>query len=49
MEKIRKIHKGFHEIYGTPKIAKKMRENGDPVSDKTVGNYMRKIRIKHSG
>ena len=32
--------------YGAPKIAKKMREWGDLISDKTVGNYMRKIGIK---
>ena len=46
MEEIRQIYKESHEIYGAPKIAEKMREKGDPVSDKTVGNYMRKIGIK---
>lgn len=39
MEEIRQIHKESHEIYGAPKIAKKMREDGDPISEKTVGNY----------
>ena len=29
MEKIRQIYKESHEIYGAPKIAKKMREQGD--------------------
>lgn len=46
IEQIRQIHKESHEIYGAPKIAKKMREWGDLISDKTVGNYMRKIGIK---
>ena len=46
MEEIRQIHKESHEIYGAPKIAKKMREDGDPISEKTVGNYMRKMGIR---
>ena len=46
MEEIRQIHKESHEIYGAPKTAKKMREKGDTVSDKTVGNFMRDIGIK---
>lgn len=46
IEQIRQIHKESHEIYGAPKIAKKMRERGNLISDKTVGNCMRKIGIK---
>lgn len=46
MEEIRQIHEESHEIYGAPKIAEKMRERGEHVSDKTVGNYMREIGIK---
>lgn len=32
-------------IYGTPKIAAKMRRDGERISDKTVGNYMREMGI----
>lgn len=46
MEEIRAIHAGAHEIYGAPKIAAKMRENGERISEKTVGNYMREMGIR---
>ncbi len=46
MEEIRVIHEESHEIYGAPKIAEKMRQNGDRVSDKTIGNYMREMGLR---
>ncbi len=46
MEEIKAIHEESHGIYGAPKIAEKMRRNGDRVSDKTVGNYMREMGIR---
>lgn len=46
MEETRQIHKESHEIYGAPKIAEEMRKKGDRISNKTVGNYMKKIGIK---
>lgn len=46
MEEIRQIHKESHEIYGAPKIADEMRKNEDRISNKTVGNYMRKTGVK---
>ncbi len=46
MEEIRAIHGESHEIYGAPKIAEKMRQNGDRISDKTVGNYMREMGLR---
>lgn len=53
MEETRQIHKESHEIYGAPKIAEEMRKKGDRISNKTVGNYMKKLGtkacyIKHS-
>ena len=46
MEKIRTIYEESHGIYGAPKIAAKMRRDGDRVSDKTVGNYMKEMGIR---
>ncbi len=45
MEEIRAIHEESHEIYGAPKIAEKMRQNGDRISDRTVGSYMREMGL----
>lgn len=45
MEEIKAIHEESHGIYGAPKIAAKMRRNGDRVSEKTVGNYMREMGL----
>ncbi len=36
MEEIRAIHGESHEIYEAPKIAEKMRQNGEGISNKTV-------------
>lgn len=46
MEEIRTIHEESHGIYGAPKIAAKMRWEGDRVSDKTVGNHMRGMGLR---
>ena len=46
MEEIRTIYEESHEIYGAPKIAAKMRQKGDKVSERTVGKYMREIGIR---
>ena len=46
IEEIRAIYEESHEIYGAPKIAAKMRQNGDNVSGRTVGKYMREIGIR---
>lgn len=46
MEEIRAIHAGSHEIYGASKIAARMRRNGESISEKTVGNYMRETGIR---
>ena len=46
MEEIKTIYEESHEIYGAPKIAAKMRQKGDKVSERTVGKYMREIGIR---
>lgn len=46
MEEIKAIYEESHEIYGAPKIAAKMRQKGDKVSERTVGKYMREIGIR---
>ena len=45
MKEIRAIYEESHGIYGAPKIAARMRRDGDRISDKTVGNYMREMGI----
>ena len=42
MDEILAIHEESHGIYGTPKIAAKMRGDGEQISEKTVGNYTRR-------
>ena len=46
METIRSIYAESHKIYGAPKIAAQMRKNGECISDKTVGNYMREMNLR---
>ena len=46
MEAVRAIHAESHEIYGAPKIAAKMREEGEQISERTVGNYMREMGLR---
>lgn len=46
MAEIKAIYEESHEIYGAPKIAAKMRQKGDKVSERTVGKYMRESGIR---
>lgn len=46
MDGIRTIHEESHGIYGAPKIAAKMRGEGECISERTVGNYMREMGIR---
>lgn len=46
MDKIREIHNDSHEIYGAPKITRILCQEGEIISEKTVGNYMREMGIK---
>src|SRR5574344_385732 len=40
------IYDESHKNYGAPKITQKLRETGEKISEKTVGNYMRELGIK---
>lgn len=44
--KICDIYEESHQNYGAPKIARKLKEDGEMISEKTVGNYMREMGIK---
>ncbi len=44
--KICSIYDESHQNYGAPKIARKLKEEGEIISEKTVGNYMREMGLK---
>ena len=46
MAQIKTIHEESHEIYGAPKIAARLRQKGDRISERTVGKYMREMGIR---
>lgn len=46
MVRIRDIYDGSHQNYGAPKITAKLHSEGETVTEKTVGNYMRQMGIK---
>ena len=45
-DKIKKIYDESHQNYGSPKITKLLCKDGVNISEKTVENYMREMRIK---
>ena len=46
MDKILKIYNESYQNYGAPKITEKLHGDGERISEKTVGNYMREMGIK---
>ena len=46
MEKIMIIYNESHQNYGAPKITKVLQSEGEKISEKTVGNYMRELGIR---
>lgn len=44
--KILKIYNISKQNYGAPKIAKKLRQDGEFISERTVGKYMKEMGIK---
>ena len=40
------IYNESHQNYGAPKITEQLRKDGEKISEKTVGNYMRELGIK---
>ncbi len=45
-QRILSVYYKSREIYGAPKIGQELRKEGHKISVKTVGNYMREMRIK---
>ena len=45
-EKIKEIHNDSFQNYGAPKITAILQQNGEIISEKTVGNYMREMGIR---
>jgi transposase InsO family protein len=44
--KIQKIYDQSKQNYGAPKITKELRKNGEIISERTVGKYMKQMGIK---
>ena len=44
--KIQDIYDGSKQNYGAPKITRKLRQNGEVISERTVGKYMKEIGIR---
>ena len=45
-EKIQNIYDKSYQNYGAPKITKELRKDGEKISERTVGEYMRNMGIK---
>ena len=45
-DKIQDIYQGSYQIYGAPKITAIMRQQGNPISERTTGKYMREMGIR---
>lgn len=45
-ERILAIYEESHQNYGAPKIKQCLQQDGEIISEKTVGNYMRELGIK---
>lgn len=46
MQKIEDIYDESYQNYGAPKITKVLNKDGEIITEKTVGNYMREMGIK---
>ena len=45
-ERIINIYEDSHQNYGAPKITECLRQEGECIAEKTVGNYMRELGIR---
>ena len=43
---IKQIYDDSYQNYGAPKITQVLKQNGETIAEKTVGNYMREMGIK---
>ena len=45
-ERIQEIYDGSHQNYGAPKITRELQKEGERISERTVGTYMREMGIR---
>ena len=45
-ERILEIYHDSYQNYGAPKITGRFKKEGETITEKTVGNYMRELGIK---
>ena len=45
-ERNQEIHDGSHQNYGAPKITRELQKEGERISERTVGGYMREMGIR---
>ena len=45
-DQIKQIYDDSYQNYGAPKITQVLKQNGEAITEKTVGNYMREMGIK---
>ena len=45
-ERIQEIYDNSHQNYGAPKIARELQKEGERISERTVGKYMREMGIR---
>ena len=45
-ERIQEIYDGSHQNYGAPKITRELQREGERISERTVGGYMREMGIR---
>lgn len=45
-KRIREIHDSSHQNYGAPKIARELHKEGERISERTVGLYMKEMGIR---
>lgn len=45
-DKIQEIYQQSHQIYGAPKITAVLHKNGELISERTTGKYMREMEIR---
>lgn len=45
-KKIKDIYNKSHQNYGAPKITKELIKDGEKISERTVGKYMKEMKIK---
>ncbi|MBB6698654.1 IS3 family transposase, partial [Clostridium algidicarnis] len=43
---IKQIYDDSYQNYGAPKITQIIKQNGEIIAEKTVGNYMREMGLK---